>query len=213
MIKQIFNGMEIRFIEKDGEHWAIASDISKVLGFRDAQTTVRYLPNHTRGTLKERTTSKKKYARKYQDYTVINEKGIYRLIMRSNKKEAEDFQDWICDVLVELRQATGLKDYEAFRMTDKQIQKDAMNKLKEANQTAKRVDYIKANTISDKATSTLYGFKKMIKKGAMTPEMLATRQTILTDVVDLMAAKNRFSLDIKVSETIYGKYNKQEEAE
>ena len=213
MIKQIFNGMEIRFIEKDGEHWTIASDISKVLGFRDAQTTVRYLPNHTRGTLKERTTSKKKYARKYQDYTVINEKGIYRLIMRSNKKEAEDFQDWICDVLVELRQATGLKDYEAFRMTDKQIQKDAMNKLKEANQTAKRVDYIKANTISDKATSTLYGFKKMIKKGAMTPEMLATRQTILTDVVDLMAAKNRFSLDIKVSETIYGKYNKQEEAE
>ena len=213
MIKQIFNGMEIRFIEKDGEHWAVASDITSVLGFRDSFNAVRILPNHVCATHKVSTTSKKKYARKYQDYTVINEKGIYRLIMRSNKKEAEDFQDWICDVLVELRQATGLKDYEAFRMTDKQIQKDAMNKLKEANQTAKRVDYIKANTISDKATSTLYGFKKMIKKDAMTPEMLATRQTILTDVVDLMAAKNRFGLDIKVSETIYSKYNKQEEAE
>ncbi|MDS3850795.1 BRO-N domain-containing protein [Staphylococcus hominis] len=213
MIKQIFNGMEIRFIEKDGEHWAVASDITSVLGFRDSFNAVRILPNHVCATHKVSTTSKKKYARKYQDYTVINEKGIYRLIMRSNKKEAEDFQDWICDVLVELRQATGLKDYEAFRMTDKQIQKDAMNKLKEANQTAKRVDYIKANTISNKATSTLYGFKKMIKKGAMTPEMLAIRQTILTDVVDLMAAKNRFALDIKVSETIYSKYNKQEEAE
>ncbi|MEX3425969.1 Bro-N domain-containing protein [Staphylococcus hominis] len=213
MIKQIFNGMEIRFIEKNGEHWAVASDITSVLGFRDSFNAVRILPNHVCATHKVSTTSKKKYARKYQDYTVINEKGIYRLIMRSNKKEAEDFQDWICDVLVELRQATGLKDYETFRMTDKQIQKDAMNKLKEANQTAKRVDYIKANTISDKATSTLYGFKKMIKKGAMTPEMLAIRQTILTDVVDLMAAKNRFALDIKVSETIYSKYNKQEEAE
>ena len=213
MIKQIFNGTEIRFIEKDGEHGAIASDIATVLDFRDSFNATKNLPNHVRGTLKGSTTSDKKKARKYQDYTVINEKGIYRLIMRSNKKEAEDFQDWICDVLVELRQATGLKDYEAFRMTDKQIQKDAMNKLKEANQIAKRVDYIKANTISDKATSTLYGFKKMIKKGAMTPEMLATRQTILTDVVDLMAAKNRFGLDIKVSETIYSKYNKQEEAE
>ena len=213
MIKQIFNGTEIRFIEKDGEHWAIASDIATVLDFRDSFNATKNLPNHVRGTLKGSTTSDKKKARKYQDYTVINEKGIYRLIMRSNKKEAEDFQDWICDVLVELRQATGLKDYEAFRMTDKQIQKDAMSKLKEANTTAKRVDHIKANTISDKATSTLYGFKKMIKKGAMTPEMLATRQTILTDVVDLMAAKNRFGLDIKVSETIYGKYNKQEEAE
>lgn len=213
MIKQIFNGTEIRFIEKDGKHWAVASDITSVLGFRDSFNAVRILPNHVCATHKVSTTSKKKYARKYQDYTVINEKGIYRLIMRSNKKEAEDFQDWICDVLVELRRATGLKDYEAFRMTDKQIQKDAMSKLKEANQTTKRVDYIKANTISDKATSTLYGFNKMIKKGAMTPEMLATRQTILTDVVDLMAAKNRFGLDIKVSETIYGKYNKQEEAE
>lgn len=213
MIKQIFNGTEIRFIEKDGEHWAVASDITSVLGFRDSFNAVRILPNHVCATHKVSTTSKKKYARKYQDYTVINEKGIYRLIMRSNKKEAEDFQDWICDVLVELRQATGLKDYEAFRMTDKQIQKDAMSKLKAANKTAKRVDYIKANTISDKATSTLYGFKKMIKKGAMTPEMLATRQTILTDVVDLMAAKNRFGLDIKVSKTIYGKYNKQEEVE
>ena len=100
MIKQIFNGMEIRFIEKDEEHWAIASDISKVLGFRDSFNAVRILPNHVCATHKVSTTSKKKYARKYQDYTVINEKGIYRLIMRSNKKEAEDFQDWICDVSV-----------------------------------------------------------------------------------------------------------------
>lgn len=207
MIKQIFNGAEIRFIEKDGEHWAIASDISKVLGFKSSYNATKNLPKHVKGATKGSTLGGQ------QTLTIINEKGIYRLIMRSNKKEVEDFQDWICDVLVELRQATGLKDYEAFRMTDKQIQKDAMSKLKEANKTAKRVDYIKANTISDKATSTLYGFKKMIKKGAMTPEMLATRQTILTDVVDLMAAKNRFGLDIKVSETIYGKYNKQEEAE
>ena len=158
-------------------------------------------------------TSLKKKARKTQLVNIISETGIYEAIWNSRRQEAQEFKKWVKKVIKTLRQATGLKDYEAFRMTDKQIQKDAMNKLKEANQTTKRVDYIKANTISDKATSTLYGFNKMIKKGAMTPEMLATRQTILTDVVDLMAAKNRFGLDVKVSETIYGKYNKQEEAE
>ena len=84
------------------------------------------MPEHTRGTLKGRTTSNKKYARKYQNYTVINEKGIYRLVMRSNKPEAEEFQDWVCDLLVELRKATGLEDYQAFRMIDKQKQKEAM---------------------------------------------------------------------------------------
>lgn len=50
--------------------------------------------------------------------------------MRSNKPEAVDFQDWICDLLIELRQSTGLKGYEAFRMLDKEKQKEAMDNLK-----------------------------------------------------------------------------------
>lgn len=51
MIKQIFNDKEIRFIEKDDEYWAIASDVAKVLGFRDAFNATKYLPEHVRGTL------------------------------------------------------------------------------------------------------------------------------------------------------------------
>jgi prophage antirepressor-like protein len=51
MIEQIFDDKEIRFIEKNGEYWAIASDIAKVLGFRDANTAVRYLPAHARGRI------------------------------------------------------------------------------------------------------------------------------------------------------------------
>lgn len=207
MIKQIFKGNEIRFIEKDGEHWAIASDVATILGFRDSYTAVRVLPKHVCDTHKVRTTSEKNKARKYQDYTVINEKGIYRLVMRSNKTEAEEFQDWICDLLVELRRATGLEDYQAFRMLDKEKQKEAMAIVKKANSNVKPVDFIKPNMIANKAVSTLYGFKKAIKKGDMTPPMLEARQTILDDVVALTEANNRFNLGIKVSERIYNKYN------
>ncbi|HBI1226886.1 TPA: phage repressor protein, partial [Staphylococcus aureus] len=57
MIKQLFNNKEIRFIEKNGEYWAIATDVAKILGFRDAHTAVRVLPEHVRDTLKVRTTS------------------------------------------------------------------------------------------------------------------------------------------------------------
>lgn len=206
MIKQLFNNKEIRFIEKDGEYWAVASDVAKVLGFRDANTATRYLPEHTRGTLKGRTTSDKRKSRKFQDYTVINEKGIYRLVMRSNKPEAEDFQDWICDVLVELRQATGLKGYEALRMLDKQKQKEAMAIIQRAHKSDKQINYIKANTIANKAVSTAFGYKKMIGKEEMTPDMLEVRQVILDDVVKLTETKNQFNLDIKVSKSIYDKY-------
>lgn len=206
MLKQFFGNEEIRFIKKDGEHWAIASDVAKLLRFRDANTAVRVLPEHVRGTLKVRTTSDKKKARKYQNYTVINEKGIYRLVMRSNKPEALDFQDWICDVLVELRHASGLESYEVFRMLDKEHQKKAMQVLRGALESDKPINFIKANTIANKAVSTAFGYEKMIGKNDMTPAMLEVRQVILDDVVKLTEAKSNFNLDIKVSKSIYDKY-------
>lgn len=126
--------------------------------------------------------------------------------MRSNKPEAEDFQDWICDVLVELRQATGLKGYEAFRMLDKEKQKEAMAIIQRAYKSDKPINYIKANTIANKATSTAFGYEKMIGKEAMTPEMLEVRQIIFDDVVKLTESMNQFNLDIKVSKVIYDKY-------
>ena len=211
MINQIFNDKEIRFIEKDGEYWAIASDVAKVLGFRDAYTATRYLPEHTRGTLKGRTTSDKKKSRKFQDYTVINEKGIYRLVMRSNKTEALDFQDWICDVLIELRQSTGLKGYEAFRMLDKEKQKEAMDNLKNGIKAISKKDYCKAQSISNKAVSNVYGFLKMVQKGDMTQEMLELRQQVLSDTVEFMVFVDKYDLPLSVKKHIYDKYNDKQQ--
>ncbi|KKI62388.1 Bro-N domain-containing protein [Staphylococcus warneri] len=211
MINQIFNDKEIRFIEKDGEYWAIASDVAKVLGFRDAYTATRYLPEHTRGTLKGRTTSDKKKSRKFQDYTVINEKGIYRLVMRSNKTEALDFQDWICDVLIELRQSTGLKGYEAFRMLDKEKQKEAMDNLKNGIKAISKKDYCKAQSISNKAVSNVYGFLKMVQKGDMTQEMLELRQQVLSDTVEFMVFVDKYNLPLSVKKHIYDKYNDKQQ--
>ncbi|EOD7746500.1 TPA: Bro-N domain-containing protein [Staphylococcus aureus] len=207
MIKQLFNNKEIRFIEKNGEYWAIATDIAKVLGFRDAFNATKYLPEHVRGTLKGSTTSDKKKARKFQDYTVINEKGIYRLVMRSNKAEALDFQDWICDVLVELRTSTKLKEYEVFHMLDKEKQKEAMENLKNGIEAISKKDYCKAQTISNKAVSNIFGFPKMIKKEDMTNDMLDLRQKILNDTIEFMVFVDKYKLPLSVSKHIYDKYS------
>lgn len=206
MITRQYSDYNIRFINKNGEYWAIASDVAKVLGFRDAHTAVRYLPTHVRGTLEGRTTSDKAKARNYQDYTVINEKGIYRLVMRSNKKEALAFQDWICDLLVGLRQGTGLKQYDAFEMLDKQHQISVMDLLNNNYEDISDETFMKANTIANKAVSTIYGFDKMISKDIMTREMKQLRQIILNDTVQLIITTQKFNLDISISKTIYDKY-------
>ncbi|MBM0320627.1 phage repressor protein, partial [Staphylococcus pseudintermedius] len=124
----------------------------------------------------------------------------------SNKPEALDFQDWICDVLVELRQATGLKGFEVFRMLDKQKQKEAMDKLKNSIEGISRNDYLKAQTISNKAVSNVFGFAKMLKKQDMTREMLELRQQILDETVEFMIFVNKYNLNLSISDHIYNKY-------
>ena len=98
----------------------------------------------------------------------------------------------------------GLKEYEAFKMLDTHIQKQAMQRLDANNE----VDYIKANTITNKAVANKYGLPKMISKEQMTQEMKHDRPTILNDVVDLMNVKRRFGLYISVSKTIYNNLEK-----
>lgn len=129
-----------------------------------------------------------------------------RLKMRSNKPEALDFQDWICDVLVELRQAIGLKGFEVFRMLDKQKQKEAMDNLKNGIEGISKRDYLKAQTISNKAVSNVFGFAKMLKKQDMTRKMLELRQQILDETVDFMIFVNKYNLNLSISDHIYNKY-------
>jgi hypothetical protein len=64
----------------------------------------------------------------------------------------------VCDIIKELRKSLGLSEYEAFRLMDKEQQKAAMHKLFEGLREPVKVDYIKANTIADKAVSTMHGY-------------------------------------------------------
>nr|DAP18330.1 MAG TPA: antirepressor [Caudoviricetes sp.] len=138
-----------------------------------------------------------------REVNIINEKAIYKLAFKSRKKEAEEFQDWVVDIIKELREAAGLEGFQAFRMFSKKHQKEAMQAIHNNIPKPSKKDYIKANVIADKAVSNKYGCKKMVKKNDMTPGMQKDRVKVLDDVVDLLIAKERFGLDISVSETIY----------
>lgn len=197
MKTEIWNDYPIRFVEIDGEWWAVAADVAKALNFRDAYNATLKMKTKYRGTYKVSTPSGD------QEMIILNEKGLYRLIMRSNKKEAEEFQDWVYEMLKELRQASGLEGFQVFRMLDKEHQKGEMTRLRKNFPEANQVDYIKANTIANKAVSTKYGYSKMVKKSNMTPEMLVDRQELLEDTVELMAVKEKYHLDISVSNEVY----------
>ena len=80
-----------------------------------------------------------------------------------------------------------------------------MDNLKNGLKKPVRIDFIKANTITNKAVSNKYGYKKMVRKSDMTPQMLKDREPILEDTVNMMILNERYNIGLSVSEYIYGK--------
>ena len=200
---EYWNGYQIRFIEIKGEWFAVLKDVCDALGLRSKKTVERLEDEVLkRGVTVEDTSGR------MQEMILIDEFGIYDTIFRSNKPEAKDFKRWVYGMLKDLRESTGLKGFEVFRMLDKEHQKEMMRELQSGLRHPVRVDFIKANTIANKAISNKHGLPKMVKKDEMTPEMLKEREPILEDTVDLMKAKERFELnDLSVSKKIYQMYN------
>lgn len=186
-------GHAIRFINAGGECEAVLKDVAEAMGYRMASDAARLVPEKFKGTQKVRTNKGPR------EVTTVKEPGLYGMFARSRKPEAKQFQEWTYKVIQELRKQSGLADYEAFRLLDKQVQRDAMKRLKASSP----VDYIKANTITNKAIANAYGLPKMIKKREMGPDMLKDRAQIQRDVVELMNVKQRYGLDISVANTIY----------
>lgn len=121
-------GHEIRFVEIEGEWWAILKDICDALELRTAKVSERLDPSMTDRVIVDVTsfegTSDTSRARKTQNMIVVNELGIYEALFASRKPEARKFRLWTTTVLQKLRRRVGLEGYEALRMTDEDIQED-----------------------------------------------------------------------------------------
>ena len=197
MKTEIWNGYPIRFVEKDGEWWAVLKDVCDALGLKTYDVSRRIKDMVSTHNLET--------AGGKQQMLIVNEFGIYDTVFQSRKSEAKEFRYWVYEMLKQLRQVTGLEGFQIFRMLDKEHQKEAMRHLQQSLRNPVRVDFIKANTIANKAISNRYGYPKMVKKADMTPQMLVEREPILEDTVELMEVNDKYDLGISVSEQIYKK--------
>lgn len=86
MKTELWNGYEIRFVEKDGEWWAVAKDVAEALHYRMASDMTRNLDEYEKDTQKVSTLGGS------QEMSIISETGIYEAIFSSSKQEAKDFK-------------------------------------------------------------------------------------------------------------------------
>lgn len=115
-------GYDIRFIEKDGEWWAILKDICDALNLQVGKVSQRLDPD-----MVERVAIRVEVPSKHVDsqtfwMLAINEYGIYEALFASRKLEARKFRRWAGTVMKKLRSSVGLEGYEVMRMTEPEIQ-------------------------------------------------------------------------------------------
>lgn len=72
-------GNEIRFVEINGEWWAVGNDVTRALGYKDYKKILSRLNDKYKGVDKLSTPGG------IQRVTIVNELGVYELIIKSNK--------------------------------------------------------------------------------------------------------------------------------
>ncbi len=94
-----YQGEGVRIVIQNDEPWFVARDVTDILGID--RTQARSLPEHLKGMCSIHTPGGK------QEALIINESGLYRLVLRSRKPEAEKFQVWVTEEVLPTIRRTG----------------------------------------------------------------------------------------------------------
>lgn len=94
---------EVRVItDEQGNSWFVAKDISNILEIEwRGSSTLSFLDEDEKGVRKFRTPSGE------QEMLIINESGLYTLILRSNKPAARPFRKWVTAEVLPAIRKTG----------------------------------------------------------------------------------------------------------
>lgn len=176
-----FNGRDVRvFINEKNEPEFCASDITDILGYSNGRDSIDKLcktPGVSKRDIGVKTGTKKDGtpATQIVKATFISEGNLYRLILKSNKPEAEPFEQWVCDEVLPTIRKHGaymtdvtldkviadpdmmiglLTELKKERAAKEQLQVTAELQQKQLKQAAPKVEYYEAVLQSEKLILT-----------------------------------------------------------
>ena len=90
---------DIRAIEKDGEPWFVGKDVAMALGYANTRKAIAdHVDDEDKGVTKCDTLGGE------QNVTIINESGLYSLVLSSKLPQAKVFKRWVtAEVLSSIR--------------------------------------------------------------------------------------------------------------
>ena len=93
---------ELRSMNIEGEAWFVGKDVALVLGYKN---TMDALSKHV--DLEDKQTSQIAMADQRRQMTIINESGLYALILSSKLPKAREFKHWVTAIVLPQIRKTG----------------------------------------------------------------------------------------------------------
>lgn len=120
---QIFENPEfgqVRTVEINGTPWLVGKDVAIALGYKNPQRAIRdHVDTEDQGVTKTVTPSGE------QEMLIINESGLYSLILSSKMPKAKAFKHWVTSEVLPAIHKTGA--YESFQAKQHIEQLEATN--------------------------------------------------------------------------------------
>lgn len=106
-----FSGQDVRIITINDEPWFVGKDVADILGYSNSRKALSdHVDDEDKGVTKSDTLGGN------QNITIINESGLYSLILKSKKPEAKQFKRWVTSEVL-----PTIRKHGAY-MTDKKAQ-------------------------------------------------------------------------------------------
>ena len=93
---------QVRIVEREGEPWFVGKDVAQALGYKNPQEAIRtHVDEEDRGVSEILTPGGK------QNIPIINESGLYSLVLSSKLPTAKAFKRWITSEVIPSIRKTG----------------------------------------------------------------------------------------------------------
>lgn len=97
-----YEEQQVRTIEKNGEPWFVGKDVAEILGYSNPRDALaKHVDDEDKGVAKCDTLGGA------QELTIINESGLYSLILSSKLPTAKEFKHWVTSEVLPSIRKTG----------------------------------------------------------------------------------------------------------
>lgn len=121
---QIFNSPEfgqVRTIQQNGEPWFVGKDVAEILGYKDTSDAMK---KHV--DIEDKLTRRFADSGQNREMYIINESGLYSLILSSKMPKAKEFKRWVTSEVIPAIRKTGGYIAGSENMTDAELMAKAV---------------------------------------------------------------------------------------